>query len=136
MFVGQFEHQLDDKGRVVLPSTFRAQLADGGFIASDESGRRCLVVFQRNKFMEEAERLLQLVRDKEISRDAVTRFGGSASEMKPDGQGRVAIPPTLRDHAGLGDRGGVVVVGSLDRIEIWDAQIYRQTVAAAGGPAS
>lgn len=134
MLVGQFEHQLDDKGRVVLPATFRAHLADGGFIARDEAGRQCLVVFQKDTFTEEGNRLLELVKAGQLSRDVVSRFGGSASECKLDGQGRVAIPATLRGYIGLGERGAATVIGSLDRIEIWNAQTYRDLVDAPGVP--
>jgi MraZ protein len=128
MFVGNFEHQLDDKGRVVLPSAFRAYLADGGYIARD--GRQCLCVFTREVFQEEGNRMLDKARQGEISRDEVTRFGSSASELKLDLQGRIAIPGNLREFARLAERASVSVVGALDRIEIWDAETFRSMEAA------
>jgi MraZ protein len=128
LFVGNFEHQLDDKGRVVLPAAFRAYLAEGGYIARD--GRQCLCVFTREVFQEEGNRMLDKSRKGEISRDEVTRFGSSASELKLDPQGRIAIPANLREHARLEERAALSVVGALDRIEIWDADTFRSMDAA------
>ena len=116
MFVGTFEHSLDGKGRLVLPSAFRAHLADSGFLSQYES---CLGLWTPEKFRETAERLTERVRAGETSEYALRAFSANAHEVRPDSQGRIVIPQRLRDYAHL-DR-EVVVIGVLDRIEIWDA---------------
>lgn len=115
MFVGTFEHSLDDKGRMVLPSTFRSHLADHGFLSQYE---RCLGLWTPEEFRNVAQRLTDKVREGKASQFALRAFSANAHQVKPDAQGRVSIPQRLRDYAGL-DR-DVVVIGALDRIEIWD----------------
>ncbi|MSW44703.1 MAG: cell division/cell wall cluster transcriptional repressor MraZ [Actinobacteria bacterium] len=114
MFVGTFEHSLDDKGRVVLPSTFRAQLADRGFLAQWD---RCLGLWTEEGFSDAAERLTQRIRNGEVPQGALRAFAANAHEVRPDSQGRITIPQRLRDFAGLGR--DAVVIGAIDRIEIW-----------------
>lgn len=121
MFVGTFEHSLDEKGRLVLPSTFRSHLADRGFLSQYES---CLGLWTPEEFRNVAQRLTDKVREGKASQYALRAFAANAHEVKPDSQGRVSIPQRLRDYAGL-DR-DVVVIGALDRIEIWDRSRWEQ----------
>lgn len=126
MFVGTFEHSLDDKGRLVLPSVFRSHLADRGFISQYES---CLGLWTEDGFADVARRLQEKVREGKASQNAVRAFAANATEVRPDSQGRITIPPRLREFAGL-DR-EVVVIGALDRVEIWDASRWRDISSAA-----
>jgi transcriptional regulator MraZ len=116
VFVGMFEHSLDDKGRVVLPSTFRSHLAERGFISQYES---CLGLWTPEEFANVAERLTGKVREGKASQYALRAFSANAHEVRPDSQGRIVIPQRLRDYAGL--QREVAIIGALDRIEIWDA---------------
>lgn len=116
MFVGTFEHSLDDKGRVVLPSTFRAQLAERGFLSQYD---RCIGLWTESGFEDMANRLTEKVRAGEASQEALRAFAANAHEVRPDGQGRVTIPQRLRDFADL--QGEVVVIGAIGRIEIWNS---------------
>lgn len=129
MFVGTFEHSLDDKGRVVLPSTFRSHLADKGFMSQLDN---CLGVWTEDGFSEVAARLTQKMRDGQTPQGAVRAFAANAHEVRPDSQGRITIPQRLRDFAGL--ERDVVVIGALGRIEIWDAS--RWHAASATGDES
>ncbi len=126
MFVGTFEHSLDDKGRVVLPSTFRSHLADKGFISQLDD---CLGLWTEDGFSEVATLLSQKVRDGLASQDAIRAFSSAAAEVRPDTQGRVTIPQRLRTAAGL--VGDVVVIGRIERIEIWDASRWQEISATA-----
>jgi MraZ protein len=121
VFVGTFEHSLDDKGRLVLPATFRAHLADRGFVSQYE---HCLGLWTEEGFTDVARRLTDKVRQGMASHDAVRAFAANASEVKPDSQGRIVVPQRLRDYAGL--QREVVVIGALDRIEIWDASRWAE----------
>lgn len=126
MFVGTFEHSLDDKGRVVLPATFRTQLADKGFLSQFDA---CLGLWTEAGFAEVAQRLTDKIREGAAPQDARRAFAANAHEVRPDGQGRITIPQRLRDFAGL-DR-EVVVIGAIDRIEIWDLARWQATSGQA-----
>ncbi len=126
MFVGTFEHSLDDKGRLVLPSTFRGHLADRGFVSQYE---RCLGLWTEDGFTDVARRLTDKVREGLASHDAVRAFAANASEVRPDSQGRIVLPQRLREYAGL--QREVVVIGALDRIEIWDAARWSELAGTA-----
>jgi MraZ protein len=126
VFVGTFEHTLDDKGRVVLPSTFRNQLADKGFISQLD---HCLGLWTEDGFSKVAQRLTDEMRDGRAPQDAVRAFAANAHEVRPDSQGRITIPQRLRDFARL-DR-DVVVIGAIGRIEIWNATRWQESGATA-----
>ncbi len=126
MFVGTFEHSLDDKGRVVLPSTFRSYLADRGFVSQFDA---CLGVWTEEGFADVAKRLTEKIREGLAPQDAMRAFSANAAEVKPDSQGRILLPHRLRQFAGL-DR-EVVVIGAIDRIEIWDTRRWGEVSARA-----
>ena len=126
MFVGTFEHSLDDKGRVVLPSTFRSHLADKGFISQLD---RCLGLWTDEGFADVAERLTEKIRDGQAPQEAMRAFAANAHEVRPDSQGRITIPQRLREFAHL--ERDVVVIGAIGRIEIWDAPRWQEVSATA-----
>ena len=126
MFVGTFEHSLDDKGRVVLPATFRSHLADRGFVSQFDA---CLGVWTEEGFADVAKRLTEKIREGLAPQDAMRAFSANAAEVKPDSQGRILLPHRLREFAGL-DR-DVVVIGAIDRIEIWDSRRWGDVAARA-----
>jgi len=101
---------------VVLPSTFRAQLVDKGFLSQWD---RCLGLWTEDDFRDVANRLTEKIREGLAPQEAMRAFASNAHEVRPDSQGRITIPQRLRDFAQL-DR-DAVVVGNIDRIEIWDA---------------
>jgi MraZ protein len=116
VFVGTFEHSLDDKGRVVLPSTFRAQMNDKGYLSQWD---KCLGLWTEADFADVARRLTEKVRDGLAPQEAIRAFSANAHEVRPDSQGRITIPQRLREFAHL--ERDAVVIGAIDRIEIWDA---------------
>ncbi len=121
MFVGTFEHSLDDKGRLVLPTAFRPRLAEGGYLTPYES---CLALWAPAQFEDFVDRLSEKVRSTEASPNAIRVFMANASEVRPDSQGRFAVPPRLRTYAGLGS--GVVLAGVRDHIELWEPQRWEE----------
>jgi MraZ protein len=121
MFLGEYSHSLDAKGRVILPAKFRDQLEGGAVMARGLDG--FLAVYPPAEF-ERVVAKVQSARERGATeRKAAMSFFSGASECTPDKQGRVAIPQPLREYAGL-DR-EVVVAGGYDHIEIWDAQRFR-----------
>ncbi len=127
VFLGEYQHSLDEKGRVVMPSKFRDALKAGCVVTKGQE--RCLFVFPGDRWDAEVERVMALPRTNRRNRNYARSFFAGASDQKPDKQGRIALPPSLRDYAGLGK--DVTVVGVADRVEIWDAQAWQQLSAEA-----
>jgi MraZ protein len=126
VFVGLFEHSLDGKGRVVLPSTFRNDLAGRGVLAPWEN---CLGIWTQEGFAEVASRLTEKVREGLASPNAPRALSANAVVAEPDAQGRILVPQRLRDFAGLERE--VVIIGALDRVEIWNAERWREISVGA-----
>jgi MraZ protein len=122
MFLGTHEHSLDVKGRVILPAKFRDQLTDGAYITKVLDG--CLAIYTAEEFQKVAQEMQENAKRGATERNVVRSFAGGAAEVEPDKQGRVTIPPALRAFAGLERE--VVVAGVFSRIEIWDAERWRQ----------
>jgi len=122
MFLGEFQHSLDAKGRMILPAKFRDQLAAGAIITKGRG--RCLAVYTAEEFEDVASQVSEVAKRGARERDAARGFFSGASDVQLDKQGRVAIPQTLRAYAGL--ERDVVVVGVYSRIEIWDTQAWRE----------
>lgn len=116
-FVGNFEHTLDDKGRLILPAAFRAKLAEGAFVTPLD---HCLAILPAAEFDRMADALEDRVAAGEVDVNALRAFASRADEVVPDSQGRVRLLPHLRETVGL-DR-AVIVTGALRRIEVWNPE--------------
>ena len=116
MFLGTHSPRLDEKGRVILPAKFRDELADGLVITRGQE--RCLYVFTSSEFEQIHQTIRQAPLTSKQARDFLRLFLSGATDEVPDKQGRVTIPPVLRDYAGLGKE--LVVIGAGNRAEIWD----------------
>jgi len=127
VFLGEYQHSLDEKGRVVLPSKFRDELKDGCVITKGQE--RCLYVFPMEQWGHEVERVRSLPRTNRRNRNFARAFFAGAAEVTPDRNGRIAIPPGLREYAEL-DK-DVAVVGVAERIEIWSVPVWEQISAEA-----
>lgn len=121
MFLGTFTPKLDDKGRLILPAKFRAELAEGLVITRGQE--RCLYVFSDHEFAEMHERIRQAPITSKQGRDYLRVFLSGAHAETPDKQSRVTIPSALREYAGL-DR-ELAVIGAGTRAEIWDAEAWQ-----------
>lgn len=124
VFLGEYSHSLDEKGRVVMPSKFRTGLDDGCVVTKGQE--RCIYVFPMDRWEEESSKVLKLPRTDRRARNFSRSFFASASDQALDRQGRVQIPESLRRYAGL--EKDLTVVGVADRIEVWAADTWR-TVA-------
>jgi MraZ protein len=123
VFVGVYERQLDERGRVALPSTFRGELGEHCYLFIGDDG--CVSIRSVASFDEQANELIGQVKRGEASRNRQRAFSSSASQATIDKQGRVTIDARLRDHAGIEPQAAVMVLGSLDQIEIWEPEAYR-----------
>jgi MraZ protein len=125
MFLGTYSPRLDEKGRVFLPAKFRDELAEGLVITKGQE--RCLYVFSAVEFARLTDRLREVPLTAKGARDYSRVFFASAHDDAPDKQGRVTVPPPLREYAGL-DR-DCVVIGANTRVEIWDAEAWSSYLA-------
>ena len=127
MFLGEFQHSLDAKGRIILPSRFRARLESGLVMTRGLDG--CLWIMTQEGWNRLAERLSATsIADPRARNFARFVFSG-ANDDRPDRQGRISVPEPLRRHAGLERE--VVVMGAGERIEIWAPDRWEQKRADA-----
>ncbi|MPZ14064.1 MAG: division/cell wall cluster transcriptional repressor MraZ [Chloroflexi bacterium] len=115
MFLGEFEHALDDRGRIAIPARFRPGLSDGLVVTRGLD--RCLFVWPMEEWRQIAEKLSQLSLMQSDARRIHRLIFSGAIDAMPDRLGRILLPGFLRDYAELRD--SVVLVGLLNRIEIW-----------------
>ncbi len=124
MFVGQYEHSLDDKGRVVLPAPFRAFVAERGYITQLDG---CLGLWSAEEFRTVAETWKAEASASRISMRVFRKLMNSVREVKLDSAGRITLPRELLDA--LGFESQVVVAGLYDRVEIWPAETYERDLS-------
>ncbi|NHC45569.1 division/cell wall cluster transcriptional repressor MraZ [Motilibacter sp. K478] len=122
LFLGTHTPRLDEKGRLFLPAKFRDGLAEGLVMTKGQEG--CVTVWPVEQFRRVADAMAARPFTDRESRVLQRLFLSDAVDDVPDKQGRVTVPPVLRQHAGL-DR-DVVVVGMNKRVEIWDSARWQQ----------
>lgn len=130
MFLGTFVPRLDDKGRLILPARFREEAArvDGTErLVITKGQERCLSVWPASAFAEAADRIRRAPNAGALAspravRDYLRVLYAGASEQSFDKQGRITLPPALREYAGL--TGQVAVVGADTHFELWDAAAW------------
>ena len=116
MFISEYNHSIDAKGRVIVPAKFREALGDEFVITQGLDG--CLFVFPNDEWTKFEEKLKTLPMANKDARKFVRFFLAGAALVEVDKQGRILIPPVLRTFAGL--EKDVAVVGVGNRVEIWD----------------
>ncbi len=116
MFTGEFQHSLDAKGRVIMPSRLREGLGEKFVVTRGLD--HCLFVYPGNQWTRLEQKLSQQPFTKKDSRAFNRFFFSGAMEVEADKQGRVLIPQYLRDYAGIEKE--VMIIGVADRVEIWD----------------
>jgi MraZ protein len=126
-FLGSYRHQLDDKGRLSMPAAFRRDADDQPLVLVQVHGD-ALTLYPEATWRGVEERLLELLRRQPSTRANVLGITANAAEVVPDRQGRILIPQRLLSAVGLSD--AALLVGVIDRIEIWDPSRFETTIAA------
>lgn len=116
VFMGTYTPKLDEKGRVFLPAKFRDRLAEGVVVTRGQEN--CLYVWPTDVFEAEAHKAAAMSTATRHGRDFQRMFFAASDDGKPDKQGRIGISAPLRQWAGL--ERDVVVIGVMNRLEIWD----------------
>ena len=120
MFIGEYQHAVDDKGRLAIPIKFRNDLAKGAVVTKGLDD--CLFLYSKEEWEKQAEKMAKLPFSKSNSRSFSRLMFAGAMEVEIDKQGRVVLPDYLRKFADISKK--VVVAGLYDRIEIWDEEIW------------
>jgi transcriptional regulator MraZ len=124
MFLGEFEHNMDDKGRLAVPARFREGLGDGVVITRGFD--RCLMGFPRLTWEQLAQQVSSLSLGQSDARNIRRLLFSGAADVQLDRQGRILIPQNLREYAGLGEQ--VIVTGLNTHFEIWSDTRWREVL--------
>lgn len=116
MFLGEYEHTIDSKGRLAIPAKFRTALGDGAVIARGLDN--CLTLYPKKEWEKLAEKIAALPTTDPNARSFARFILSGAVDVEADKQGRIILPAYLRQYANLGAT--VVVAGLYNRVEIWD----------------
>jgi MraZ protein len=127
VFLGTYTPRLDEKGRLFLPAKFRDDLAEG--LVMTKGQERCLYVFAEADFAAYADKIRQAPLSAKAVRDYARVFFASAEHEVPDRQGRVTVPPALRQYAAL--TRDCAVIGASNHVEIWDADAWERYLSAS-----
>lgn len=122
MLIGEYNHNLDAKGRLIIPSKLRPSLGTSFVITKGLD--TCLFLYPQEEWEIIREKLKKLPMTNKYARSFVRFFFSGASECSLDKQGRVLIPENLRDHAGLTKE--AIIIGVSTRLEIWDSKKWDQ----------
>lgn len=122
MFIGEYTHTIDHKGRVAIPAKFRAKLAGGCVVTRGLD--LSLVLYPAEEWEILAKKLAHLPLTKPDARAFARFMLAGAMDVELDKQGRIIIPPYLRDYARL--KNSVIVTGLYDRIEIWNKESWNE----------
>jgi MraZ protein len=124
VYVGVCERQLDERGRVALPSTYRSTIGEQCYLTVGHDN--CVQVTDAATFEEMAAEIVANVKAGTETRARQRAFAGSVEVSAIDKQGRITIPAGLLHHAGIDPRSAVTVLGDLDHIEIWETSRWEQ----------
>ena len=132
MFIGEFAHSVDEKGRVAIPAKFRGKVSSGAIITRGLD--KCLFVFTKKDWEALAKKLVELPLAQSNSRAFVRLMLSGATDVKLDSQGRILVPDYLRKYSGIGK--SVKVIGVYNRMEVWDEGVwdkYRSKAESSSG---
>ena len=120
MFIGEYQHNLDAKGRISMPVKFRANLGSSAIVTKGLDA--CLFVYPKEEWQKMTDKLAQLPVSSSSARSFSRMLLSGAMELEFDKQGRAVLPSYLRDYAGL--KNEIVAAGVLNRVELWDKEAW------------
>lgn len=125
MFMGEFQHNIDDKGRIIVPAKFRDGLGTNFVLTRGLD--QCLFIYPENEWKELEGKLKNLPLTKKDARSFTRFFFSGATECDLDKQGRINVPQTLRTYSKLDKE--CIVIGVSNRVEIWSKAIWEDYFA-------
>jgi MraZ protein len=131
LFLGEYDHALDDRGRVTLPRKIRQELGAEELIVS-RGFDACIFGFDRESWEREATKQLEAPITDDKARSIRRYMFAGAQKVEVDKLGRILLPALLKEYAGI--TGEVIVIGAGDHFEIWDIQKWRTYEASQNTP--
>ena len=122
MLIGEYEHSLDTKGRLIMPAKLRIDMGDKFIVTKGLDG--CLFAFSQNEWLNFESKLKSLPLSDRNARNFVRFFLSGATECEIDKQGRFLLPNNLREYANLEKEAVIIGVGT--RLEIWNKSIWEK----------
>lgn len=122
MLIGEYEHSLDAKGRLIMPAKLRTDMGEKFIITKGLDG--CLFVFSQNEWSNFESKLKELPLTNKNARDFVRFFLSGATECEIDKQGRFLLVNTLREYAEIIKE--VIIIGVGTRLEIWNKEKWKK----------
>lgn len=122
MFIGEYQHNLDEKGRLAIPTKFRSKLAKGAVVTKGLDN--CLFLYTKEEWEKLASKLAALPISKANTRAFSRLMLGGAMDVELDKQGRIILPEYLRKYALLQKKS--IIAGLYSRLEIWDEQEWEK----------
>lgn len=121
MLSGQYTHNMDKKGRVFIPAKLREELGTKIVLCKSLDMNNCLCIYTAAEY----QRITQKIKEnKLVVRNKLLRYLSSSAELEYDAQGRVNVPLPLREFADLSDAEPVMIVGTSDKVEIWNKTLW------------
>ncbi len=126
MFIGEYRHTIDEKGRIAIPAKLRySKVGEDEYWVATKGFDHCLFVYPKDEW----ERIVSMLNErlsfaKKEDRSFLRMFVSPATEQAVDKQGRIAIPQSLREYAGINR--DVVILGAINRIEIWSEEKWNE----------
>lgn len=127
MFIGEYSHNLDEKGRLAIPKKFRADLSQGAVVTRGLDS--CLFLYTKSEWGKLAEKLAQLPFSQANTRAFARLMLAGAMDVEVDTQGRIMLPEYLRTFAGL--KKSIIVAGLYNRLELWDEEKWKNYTASS-----
>ncbi len=122
MFIGEYHHSIDQKGRIAIPVKFRSAFAEGAVVTRGLD--QCLFLYTKSEWTKLAKRLAELPIAKANTRAFARLMLAGAMDVEIDRQGRIILPDYLRRYGELSKK--TVIAGLFNRLEIWDEQNWTQ----------
>lgn len=126
-FTGEYQHTIDDKGRITLPASFRPELERGVVVTRGLDG--CLFLYPQEEWDKVVAKIKEMPLTDLNVRKFIRHFVSGASPSQPDKQGRILLPAYLREYAQI--ETDAVITGSLSWLEIWNSERWREALATA-----
>lgn len=118
MLLSTYEHSLDAKSRMIMPSKLREQIGETCVVTKGFDG--CLTIYSADEWEKFEKKLAALPQNNPKARKLIRTFGAGAVDIEIDKQGRLLLPAHLREYAGVTK--DIVIVGALNKIEVWDKE--------------
>ncbi|MBI5037131.1 MAG: division/cell wall cluster transcriptional repressor MraZ [Candidatus Kerfeldbacteria bacterium] len=122
MFIGEYHHSIDEKGRLAVPVKFRRDLQKGAVVTRGLDN--CLFLYTATEWKELADKLAKLPISKANTRAFARLMLAGAMDVEIDSQGRIVVPDYLRQYATVSKK--VVIAGLYNRLEIWDEDAWNR----------